>query len=97
MASDLTPRDVQQLRTHLQNGSVFRDVDARELRVLPSWLKGADPFKLQRQVGRFGAESVAMPPLIVYEAADGVLVVYNAVPVRPESPNLPQARWSGPR
>ena len=56
----------------------FRDVDPRELR-LPSRLGGADPFKLQHQIARFGASSIGMPPLWVYEAADGVLVVYNGV------------------
>ena len=38
----------------------FRDVDPRELR-LPS-RRGADPFKLQRQVARFGASTAGMPP-----------------------------------
>src|SRR5436190_7954552 len=55
----------------------FRDVDPRELR-LPS-RRGADQFKLQRQVARFGASSAGMPPPWVYEASDGVLVVYNGV------------------
>ena len=57
----------------------FRDVDPRELRLPPSRRSGADPFKLQRQVARFGASSAGMPPPWVYEAADGVLVVYNGV------------------
>src|SRR5947199_9038248 len=59
--------------------SVFRDVDPRELRVPPSRRSGADPVKLQRQMARFGASSAGMPPLIVYEGTDGVLVVYNGV------------------
>jgi hypothetical protein len=59
--------------------SVFRDVDPRELRVPPSRPSGADPVKLQRQIARFGASSAGMPPLIVYEGTDGVLVVYNGV------------------
>jgi hypothetical protein len=57
----------------------FRDVDPRELRVPPSRGSGADPVKLQRQIARFGASPVGMPPLVVYEASDGVLVVYNGV------------------
>jgi hypothetical protein len=57
----------------------FRDVDPRELRVLPSRGSGADPYKLQTQIARFGASSAGMPPLWVYEAADGVLVIYNGV------------------
>ena len=36
-------------------------------------------MKLQRQMARFGASSIGMPPLWVYEASDGVLVVYNGV------------------
>ncbi len=55
----------------------FRDVDPRELR-LPS-RRGADPFKLQGQIARFGALSAGMPPPWVYEASDGVLVVYNGI------------------
>jgi hypothetical protein len=56
----------------------FRDVDPRELRV-PSSRSGADPFKLHRQIAQFGASAAGMPPLVVYEAADGVLVIYNGV------------------
>lgn len=55
----------------------FRDVDPRELR-LPS-RRGADPFKLQRQIARFSASSAGMPPPWVYEASDGVLVLYNGI------------------
>jgi hypothetical protein len=55
----------------------LRDVDPRELR-LPS-RRGADPFKLQRQIARFGASSLGMPPPWVYEASDGVLVLYNGI------------------
>ena len=59
--------------------SDLRDVDPRELRVPPSRRSGADPVKLHRQIARFGASSAGMPPLIVYEGTDGVLVVYNGV------------------
>ena len=59
--------------------SHFRDVDPRELRVPSSRRGGADPVKLQRQIARFGASSAGMPPLIVYEATDGVLVIYKGV------------------
>ena len=59
--------------------STFLNVDPRELRVLPSRQAGADLWKLQRQIARYGATSAGMPPLWVYEAADGVLVVYNGV------------------
>ena len=57
----------------------FRDVDPRELRLPPSRRQGADPAKLQRQISLFGQSAVGMPPLWVYEAADGALVVYNGV------------------
>jgi hypothetical protein len=55
----------------------FRNVDPRELR-LPS-RRGADSLKLQRQVARFGASSAGMPPPWVYQASDGVLVLYNGI------------------
>ena len=57
----------------------LRDVDPKELRVPPSRPQGADPEKLQRQISKFGASRLGMPPLIVFEASDGVLVVYNGV------------------
>ena len=55
----------------------LRDVDPRELR-LPSG-RGADPYKLKRQIARFGGSSSGMPPPWVYESADGVLVLYNGI------------------
>jgi hypothetical protein len=57
----------------------FRDVDPRDLRPSTSRRGGADPIKLHRQIARFGTSTDGMPPLIVYEAADGVLVIYNGV------------------
>ncbi len=69
----------------------FREVDPRELRLASR--RGADPDKLQRQVARFGASSAGMPPPWVYEAADGVLVVYNgitrATPISKLAPGTP--------
>ena len=56
-----------------------RDVDPRELRVLPSRSAGADPVKLARQIAKFGSATTGMPPLWVCEATDGVLVIYNGV------------------
>lgn len=56
----------------------FRDVDPFELRVPPSRTQ-ADPAKLQRQIAQFGKSAVGMPPPWVYEASDGVLVLYNGV------------------
>ena len=56
----------------------IRHVDPRDLRVPPS-RPGADLFKLQRQIATFGASTDGMPPLLVYEGTDGVLMVYNGV------------------
>jgi hypothetical protein len=57
----------------------IRDVDPRDLRLPSSRQEGADLLKLHHQIAQFGASNVGMPPLWVYEAADGVLVVYNGV------------------
>jgi hypothetical protein len=57
----------------------IREVDPRELRPATCRRDGADPIKFHRQIVRFGASSNGMPPLIVYEASDGVLVIYNGV------------------
>jgi hypothetical protein len=59
--------------------SEFRDVDPAELRVPSSRRSGADPLKLHDQIARFGASTIGMPPLAVYEGTDGILVVYNGV------------------
>jgi hypothetical protein len=55
------------------------DVDPRELHLLPSQASGADPFKLQTQIARFGASTDGMPPPWVYRGSDGALVLYNGV------------------
>ncbi|BBO36267.1 hypothetical protein [Lacipirellula parvula] len=57
----------------------FREVDPSELRVPSSRRQGADPAKLQRQITLFGSSTQGMPAPWVYEAADGVLVLYNGV------------------
>jgi hypothetical protein len=56
---------------------VFLDVDPRELRA-PS-LAGADPFKLHRQVARYGASTSGMPPIAVYKYSDGTLIVFDGL------------------
>jgi hypothetical protein len=58
---------------------VFLDVDPRTLHVPPSRMSGADPYKLQRQIARFGASTAGMPPPWVYRGADGELMLYNGV------------------
>lgn len=55
------------------------EVDPRELRLLPSQASGADPFKLQTQIARFGASAAGMPKPWVYRGSDGALVLYNGV------------------
>lgn len=57
----------------------FRDVDPRELRVPSSRSTGADPFKLARQIALFGGATSGMLPPLVYEGADGTLLLYNGV------------------
>jgi hypothetical protein len=59
--------------------SLIVDVDPRTLHLPPSRLSGADPYKLQRQIARFGASSVGMPPPWAYPGTDGALMVYNGV------------------
>jgi hypothetical protein len=59
--------------------SLLVDVDPRTLHLPPSRSSGADPYKLQRQIARFGAASFGMPPPWVYRGTDGELLIYNAV------------------
>src|SRR2546430_578560 len=58
---------------------VYLDVDPRTLHVPPSRGTGADPFKLQLQIARFGQSVVGMPPPWVYRGADGELLLTNGV------------------
>ena len=57
----------------------FLDVDPGGLHLRPSQAGGADPFKLQGQIARFGASSAGMPPPWVDRGSDGGLVDYNGV------------------
>ena|SRR6266567_177590 len=57
----------------------FRDVNPRELRVPASRAGGPDPYKLQLQIGRYGASALGMPPIWVFECSDGVLLITNGV------------------
>lgn len=59
--------------------ATYLDVDPRDLRVPSSRSTGADPIKLQRQIARYGASNVGMPPIWVYEASDGMFVITNGV------------------
>jgi len=57
----------------------IRYVDPRKLRVPTSRSTGADPFKLQQQIVRFGASVAGMMPILVYECPDGSFVIRNGV------------------
>lgn len=58
---------------------MFLDVDPRTLRVPGSRRSGADPFKLQRQIARFGQSTGGMPPLEVSRGTDGELMINDGV------------------
>src|SRR5262245_51242831 len=55
------------------------DVDPRELHLLPTQAGGADPYKLQLQIARFGASTTGMPPPWVYRGSDGALDLDNGI------------------
>lgn len=57
----------------------FLDVNPRELHVPSSRLGGADPYKLQMQIARYGASVVGMPTIWVYETSDGRFVILHGV------------------
>jgi hypothetical protein len=61
------------------NPRVFMDVDPRTLHLPTTRLSGADPFKLQRQIARFGTTVQGMPPPEVYRGTDGALMIYDGV------------------
>ena len=57
----------------------FLDIDPRNLRLPPSRIQGADPYKLQLQIARFGRSIAAMPALEAYRGNDGELMLTNGV------------------
>jgi hypothetical protein len=57
----------------------FREIDPAGLRLPPSRLAGADPYKLQLQIISFGASMDGMPPIWVYEGSDGALEIVDGV------------------
>jgi hypothetical protein len=61
------------------NPRVFLDVDPRTLRVPGSRRSGADPWKLHRQIAKYGSSTQGMPPLEVSRGTDGELVINNGV------------------
>jgi hypothetical protein len=69
------------------------DVDPRKLHLLPSQASGADPFKLQTQIARFGASTTGMTPPWVYRGTDGALVLYNGVTRATRIAKLAPGTW----
>jgi hypothetical protein len=58
---------------------VFLAVDPRRLRMPTSRRSGADPYKLQLQLARFGSRMQGMPTLEVSRGTDGELVINSGV------------------
>lgn len=61
------------------NPRLFVDVDPRSLHLPTTRLSGADAYKLQRQIARFGASIDGMPCPEVYRGRDGKFVIFNGV------------------
>lgn len=61
------------------NPRVFLDVDPRLLHVPATRLSGVDPFKLHRQMARYGTLTSGMPVVEVYRGTDGKLMIYDGV------------------
>jgi hypothetical protein len=59
--------------------SRFLDVDPRTLYLPTQRQYGADPWKLQVQIARFGASTVGMPPVWVEEDPSGDLGIIHGV------------------
>ena len=57
----------------------IREVDPNDLRLPPSRLSGADPWKLHQEIRQFGASKDKMPPIFVYEDPDGILEISDGV------------------
>jgi hypothetical protein len=55
----------------------IREVDPADLRLPQSRASGADWWKLHRQMRKFGSSKVGMPPIFVYEDADGLLEIFD--------------------
>lgn len=57
----------------------LRDVDPRDLQLPSSRSTGADAYKLQRQIAKFGTSIDGMPPIWVFECSDGTLQITDGV------------------
>jgi hypothetical protein len=59
--------------------NTIREVDPGELRLPPSRLGGADPWKLHQEIRQFGSSKDGMPPVVVQEDPYGVLEILDGV------------------
>src|SRR6266513_2612903 len=59
--------------------SRIEEVDPADLRLPSTRSSGADAYKLQRQISKYGKSTVGMPPLLAYEGSDGVLQLIDGV------------------
>ena len=57
----------------------IREVNPSELRLPPSRAAGADPWKLHQEIRQFGSSKDGMPPIFVYEDANGILEIADGV------------------
>ena len=57
----------------------IRMVDPGELRLPPGRQSGPDLWRLQEQIGEFGAATESMPPILVTEGKNGELMINNGV------------------
>ena len=55
------------------------DVDPRTFHLPTTRLAGVDPFKLHRQITRFGTSVQGMPAPEVYRGTVGALMIYDGV------------------
>lgn len=60
-------------------GRSFLEVDPGFLRLPPSRLSGADPFKLDIQIRQYGSRSEGMPLLLVTRGLRGELMINDGV------------------
>jgi len=58
---------------------VFLNVDPRTLHLPTSRRSGADPFKLQSHIAKYGTSIQGMPVIEVSRGSDGELMINNGV------------------
>ena len=76
----MTPEAAPTVPTNRPMANPILDVDPATLHVLPGVRSyGADPWKLQVQISKFGRSLDGMPPPDVKRATDGQLVLFNGV------------------